>query len=203
MEAKWPDQVGILYRDSRGEDSNRVVTVHRITPHRRTLMLDGFCHEAEDHRSFRANRISAIYDPDTGDDLGAPSAVLSRHPKFDPNGKWTRRDDLTVTVSLRRAPQRLLVLWTFISLLALTIGQIGSAWGWGAFLAGGVAMWLSQATQGRNPVGSALATCGQGMLVAAFAVAMAGPAGPRVAAWLVVLGPLFWIAGAIASRLRP
>lgn len=68
----------LVYRDARGAESRRRVTVHRIVMHGGTVMVRAYCHERRAARSFRADRIVELVDMASGEVLDTPKEIGER-----------------------------------------------------------------------------------------------------------------------------
>ena len=70
----------LTYRDSVGVESRRVVTLRRVDPDRRGLMLVCWCHSAGALRCFNLSGIVEIFDVVNGEVHDNPAAFFSNHP---------------------------------------------------------------------------------------------------------------------------
>jgi uncharacterized tellurite resistance protein B-like protein len=59
------------YAASNGAISQRLISCRKLSDRAGVLYLSAFCHERQALRSFRVDRILTVFDPATGEDLGA------------------------------------------------------------------------------------------------------------------------------------
>lgn len=70
--AKPPAPARIVYQDSKGETTERVVTFTATSRSGGEIYLEGFCHLKNQRRSFCASRILSMVDLATGETVGDP-----------------------------------------------------------------------------------------------------------------------------------
>jgi hypothetical protein len=72
-------RVGIVYLDSRGQESRREITVRAIARRETGLALQSYCHARQAPRSFLLDGVIAVYDIDTGELLGDGAAFAETY----------------------------------------------------------------------------------------------------------------------------
>jgi hypothetical protein len=79
-----PIVYGIVYRDTKGNVSERTVTLRWIEFRQDHLLLHCTCHLRQMQRSFRADRIVEVYDITTGEVFDDPITFFQTHPILAP-----------------------------------------------------------------------------------------------------------------------
>ena len=69
----------IEYDNAAGEHSQRVVTCQRLDDHNGIQYLWAYCHLRRKIRQFRADRIIAMFDTETGEQYESPTAFFDRY----------------------------------------------------------------------------------------------------------------------------
>lgn len=116
--------LAIVYRDAKGTETMRRVTMHRVrVTERQAVYIACFCHERQATRSFRYDRIGGVIDMETGeirprdpffaDELGVcvPGTACARPdtgPSLFDQIKRTCRPDMILLAGLSRCDGRML-----------------------------------------------------------------------------------------------
>lgn len=75
--------VVIEYGNAKGEKATRLITCRRLDVHGELRYISAFCHSREALRKFRVDRISEVFDHQSGESLGN---AFSFFEKFSPDG---------------------------------------------------------------------------------------------------------------------
>ena len=70
--------VVIEYSSAKGETSQRLITCKQFSKEAEVKYLKAFCHRKQAVRTFRMDRIGELFDPESGESLGAPEVFFGR-----------------------------------------------------------------------------------------------------------------------------
>ncbi len=79
------NEFGLYYRDARGNETDRVVSVREIYEGKNGIAIDAHCHVRDSRRTFLSHRIRALYEPDSGEVIEDVESTLRNHSLFNPN----------------------------------------------------------------------------------------------------------------------
>ncbi len=115
-------RIGVAYRDERGLKTKRVVRLKRLDAREIACYVHGFCELRQDDRTFRVDRMAAIYDPGSGEllesaeDYFRPYIERALHLEEQIKGRskygqaWELirrlKDELSVLILVARADNR-------------------------------------------------------------------------------------------------